>query len=64
MEIITIVDVDALYKENPRNNPNAEPLSVITDFKTLKESVNVSSAGSSIGTGGIFTIEIISRNDN
>lgn len=51
--LFLMTDVDCLYTDNPRTNPDATPIEVISDFATLK--ADVSSAGSSVGTGGMYT---------
>ncbi|KAJ3096546.1 hypothetical protein HDU97_005780 [Phlyctochytrium planicorne] len=48
-------DVECLYTDNPRTNPNARPVRVVEDINKLKEQVTVSSPGSSLGTGGMVT---------
>ena len=51
--LFLMTDVDCLYTDNPRTNPDATPIEEISDFATLK--ADVSSAGSSVGTGGMYT---------
>ncbi|KAK9479369.1 Aspartate/glutamate/uridylate kinase [Lipomyces japonicus] len=51
--LFLLTDVDGLYTENPRLNPNATPIEIVTDISQLK--VDVSTAGSSVGTGGMVT---------
>ncbi|CAG8181740.1 unnamed protein product [Penicillium salamii] len=51
--LFLMTDVDCLYSENPRNNPNAKPIEVVTDISSLE--ADVSSSGSSLGTGGMST---------
>lgn len=51
--LFLMTDVDCLYTDNPRTNPDATPIEVISDFATLK--ADVSSAGSAVGTGGMYT---------
>lgn len=48
-----MTDVDCLYTANPRTDPNAEPIEVVSDISMLE--ADVSSAGSSLGTGGMST---------
>lgn len=48
-----MTDVDCLYTANPRTNPDAEPIEVVSDISSLE--ADVSSAGSSLGTGGMST---------
>ena len=44
---------DCLYTDNPRLNPDAQPIAIVSDISTLK--ADVSTAGSSVGTGGMLT---------
>ncbi|KAJ2590664.1 Glutamate 5-kinase [Coemansia sp. RSA 1722] len=53
--LFLLTDVDCLYTDNPRNNPNAKPVTNVTDIKALRDAVDVSSAGSAVGTGGMAT---------
>ncbi|KAI9349098.1 Aspartate/glutamate/uridylate kinase [Obelidium mucronatum] len=46
-------DVECLYTDNPRTNPDAKAVKVVEDIASLK--VQVSSPGSSLGTGGMVT---------
>ncbi|KAJ3309685.1 hypothetical protein HDU76_003543 [Blyttiomyces sp. JEL0837] len=48
-------DVECLYTDNPRTNPDAKPVRVVADVAKLKDEVVVSSPGSSLGTGGMVT---------
>ena len=57
--LFLMTDVDCLYDKNPRSNPDANPLPVISDISTL--SADVSSSGSSLGTGGMSTKIIAAR---
>ena len=51
--LFLMTDVDCLYTANPRNNPDAKPIEVISDISTLE--ADASSAGSPLGTGGMST---------
>ncbi|KAL1967776.1 hypothetical protein VTN77DRAFT_2465 [Rasamsonia byssochlamydoides] len=51
--LFLMTDVDCLYTTNPRHDPNARPIEVVSDISTL--SADVSTAGSSLGTGGMST---------
>lgn len=51
--LFLMTDVDCLYTANPRTNPDAEPIEVVSDISSLE--ADVSSAGSSLGTGGMST---------
>lgn len=35
--LFLLTDVDCLYTDNPRTNPNAEPVRVCTDIQALRE---------------------------
>ncbi|KAI7901357.1 glutamate 5-kinase [Cokeromyces recurvatus] len=53
--LFLLTDVDCLYTDNPRTNPNAKPVTVCEDMLKLKEQVSVASMGSALGTGGMAT---------
>ncbi|KAJ2723978.1 Glutamate 5-kinase [Coemansia sp. Benny D115] len=53
--LFLMTDVDCLYTDNPRTNPGAKPVTNVTDLKALRDAVDVSSAGSAVGTGGMAT---------
>ncbi|KAJ1958451.1 Glutamate 5-kinase [Linderina pennispora] len=53
--LFLLTDVDCLYTDNPRTNPNAKPVTSVSDIHALREAVDVSSAGSAVGTGGMAT---------
>lgn len=57
--LFLMTDVDCLYDKNPRTNPDASPLPVISDISTL--SADVSTSGSSLGTGGMSTKIVAAR---
>lgn len=48
-------DVDGLYTDNPRSNPNARRLRVVRNVTEAREAASVQSMGSSFGTGGMQT---------
>ncbi|CAN6650435.1 glutamate 5-kinase [Trichomonascus vanleenenianus] len=52
--LFLMTDVDCLYTDNPRSNPDAQPVLVVNDVTRLKVDVS-SGAGSSVGTGGMTT---------
>jgi glutamate 5-kinase len=54
-----MTDVDCLYDKNPRSNPDAKAISVVEDIAEL--AADVSSAGSSLGTGGMSTKIVAAR---
>ena len=57
--LFLMTDVDCLYDANPRTNPNARPIEVVRDIASLD--ADVSSAGSSLGTGGMSTKLVAAR---
>ncbi|GAB5355983.1 hypothetical protein AAMO2058_000252000 [Amorphochlora amoebiformis] len=52
-DLIILTDVDGLYTANPQKDPNAKRIAVVEDIDSLN--VDVSSKGSSLGTGGMAT---------
>ncbi|EEH07790.1 glutamate 5-kinase [Histoplasma capsulatum G186AR] len=57
--LFLMTDVDGLYTSNPRTNPDAQVIEVVSDISTL--TADVSSAGSSLGTGGMSTKIVAAR---
>lgn len=53
--LFLLTDVDCLYTDNPRTNPEAKPVTVCQDMEELRSQVSVASMGSSLGTGGMAT---------
>ena len=51
--LFLMTDVDCLFTSNPRTHPDAEPIEVVSDIMALE--ADVSSTGSSLGTGGMST---------
>ncbi|KAK8082448.1 glutamate 5-kinase [Apiospora saccharicola] len=51
--LFLMTDVDCLYDKNPRTNPDAKAIEVVEDISSVQ--ADVSSAGSSLGTGGMAT---------
>jgi glutamate 5-kinase len=51
--LFLMTDVDCLYDKNPRTHADAQAIEVVEDINTLQ--ADISSAGSSIGTGGMYT---------
>ncbi|KAM0718587.1 hypothetical protein Q7P37_005657 [Cladosporium fusiforme] len=51
--LFLMTDVDCLYDKNPRTNPDAKAIEVVDDISVLE--ADTSSAGSSLGTGGMST---------
>ncbi|WFD36028.1 glutamate 5-kinase [Malassezia cuniculi] len=48
-------DVDGLYTDNPRANPDARRLGVVHGVDDARRAASVTSMGSSLGTGGMKT---------
>jgi glutamate 5-kinase len=57
--LFLLTDVDCLYDKNPRLHPDAKPIQVVDDIDKLE--VDVSSKGSSLGTGGMYTKIVAAR---
>ncbi|KAL2136575.1 hypothetical protein VTI74DRAFT_2880 [Chaetomium olivicolor] len=57
--LFLMTDVDCLYDKNPRTHPDAHPIEVVEDISSLV--ADVSTAGSSLGTGGMSTKIVAAR---
>ena len=57
--LFLMTDVDCLYDKNPRANPDARAIEVVEDIESL--AVDVSTAGSALGTGGMSTKLVAAR---
>jgi glutamate 5-kinase len=57
--LFLMTDVDCLFDKNPRTNPDAKPIEVVHDIDDL--TADVSSKGSSLGTGGMYTKIVAAR---
>ncbi|KAL8943505.1 MAG: hypothetical protein Q9216_001040 [Gyalolechia sp. 2 TL-2023] len=57
--LFLMTDVDCLYDKNPRIYPDATPIQVVEDVASLE--ADVTSAGSSLGTGGMSTKLVAAR---
>ncbi|KAJ8122571.1 hypothetical protein ONZ43_g1271 [Nemania bipapillata] len=57
--LFLMTDVDCLYDKNPRTHPDAQPIVEVEDIGAIQ--ADVSSAGSSLGTGGMGTKIIAAR---
>lgn len=54
--LFLLTDVDCLYTDNPRTNPEASPILIVPDLSKGLPGVNTSSgSGSDVGTGGMKT---------
>ncbi|OTB08649.1 hypothetical protein M426DRAFT_316658 [Hypoxylon sp. CI-4A] len=57
--LFLMTDVDCLYDKNPRTHPDALPIEEVEDIGAIR--ADVSSAGSSLGTGGMGTKIVAAR---
>lgn len=57
--LFLMTDVDCLYTANPRNDPSAKPIEVVSDISSLR--ADVSTSGSALGTGGMGTKIVAAR---
>ena len=57
--LFLLTDVDCLYDKNPRAHADARPIEVVEDISALE--ADVSSAGSTLGTGGMSTKIVAAR---
>lgn len=57
--LFLMTDVDCLYDKNPRTHANAKAIEVVDNIADL--AVDVSSAGSALGTGGMSTKIVAAR---
>lgn len=57
--LFLMTDVDCLYDKNPRTHPDAQAIEVVEDVSSLE--ADVSTAGSSLGTGGMSTKIVAAR---
>ena len=57
--LFLMTDVDCLYTANPRNDPSAKPIEVVSDISCLR--ADVSTSGSALGTGGMGTKIVAAR---
>ena len=54
--LFLLTDVDRLYSADPRSNPEAQPISLVTDLEELERlQVSTGQSGSAWGTGGMVT---------
>ncbi|KAI2639704.1 glutamate 5-kinase [Hypomontagnella submonticulosa] len=57
--LFLMTDVDCLYDKNPRTHADAKPIEEVEDIASIR--ADVSSAGSSLGTGGMGTKIVAAR---
>ena len=53
--LFLLTDVDGLYTSNPRKDPNAKQIEVVTSIAAIRAEVSTTTLGSSLGTGGMET---------
>ncbi len=53
--LFILTDVDRLYSADPRSNPDAKPISLVTASELAQLQVDAGSSGSQWGTGGMMT---------
>ncbi|KIJ12539.1 glutamate 5-kinase [Paxillus involutus ATCC 200175] len=53
--LFLLTDVDGLYTANPRKDPTARKIDVVTSVTDIRAQVSTSTLGSSLGTGGMET---------
>ncbi|KZT74026.1 glutamate 5-kinase [Daedalea quercina L-15889] len=53
--LFLLTDVDGLYTANPRKDPDAKLLHVVSSVASIRSQVSTSTLGSSLGTGGMET---------
>lgn len=53
--LMLMTDVECLYTDNPRKNPEARPVRVVRDLQRIKKEVSTATLGTALGTGGMST---------
>ncbi|KAI0355085.1 glutamate 5-kinase [Trametes cingulata] len=53
--LFLLTDVDGLYTSNPRKDPNATRIDVVTSIAAIRSQVSTKTLGSNLGTGGMET---------
>ncbi|EJD06231.1 glutamate 5-kinase [Fomitiporia mediterranea MF3/22] len=53
--LFLLTDVDGLYTTNPRKDPSAKPIDVVTSIQAIRSQVSTKTLGSKLGTGGMET---------
>ena len=53
--LFLLTDVQCLYTDNPRRNPDAKPVRVVRNIEQIRSQVSTSTLGTSLGTGGMST---------
>ncbi|PPR06222.1 hypothetical protein CVT24_000613 [Panaeolus cyanescens] len=53
--LFLLTDVDALYTSNPRKDPTARAIPVVSSLAAIRSQVSTTTIGSALGTGGMET---------
>jgi len=53
--LFLLTDVDGLYTSNPRKDPDAKQIEVVSSIADIRAMVSTTTLGSSLGTGGMET---------
>lgn len=53
--LFLLTDVDCMYTDNPRVNPDARAVKVVRNISEIRKEVSTSTLGTSLGTGGMST---------
>ncbi|KZT20309.1 glutamate 5-kinase [Neolentinus lepideus HHB14362 ss-1] len=53
--LFLLTDVDGLYTSNPRKDPKAKAIQVVSSVQQIRSQVSTSTLGTSLGTGGMET---------
>ncbi|KZT03469.1 glutamate 5-kinase [Laetiporus sulphureus 93-53] len=53
--LFLLTDVDGLYTSNPRKDPDAKQIEVVSSIAAIRSQVSTATLGSSLGTGGMET---------
>ncbi|KDQ18643.1 hypothetical protein BOTBODRAFT_63528 [Botryobasidium botryosum FD-172 SS1] len=53
--LFLLTDVDSLYTSNPRKDPSAKAIEVVTSVSAIRAQVSTATLGSKLGTGGMET---------
>lgn len=53
--LFLLTDVDCMYTDNPRVNPDAKAVRVVRDVAQIRQQVSTATMGTSLGTGGMST---------
>ncbi|KAG8931109.1 hypothetical protein FRC03_002831 [Tulasnella sp. 419] len=53
--LFLLTDVECLYTSNPRKDPEARPIEVVTSVPIIRQQVSTATLGSKLGTGGMET---------